>query len=131
MTSTDPLSDMFTRIRNAVAVSKPSVSLPHSQLKETVAKILVDNGFLKHVAVDEKGDFKKLLIDINDEDSSSTISEIARISKPGRRVYVKADDIPTIKRGRGIVIITTSQGVMTGQDARTRGLGGELIGRIY
>jgi small subunit ribosomal protein S8 len=122
---------MFTRIRNAVAVSKPNVSLPHSQLKETVAKILVDNGYLKHVAVDDETGFKKLLIDINDDDAVSTISEISRISTPGRRVYVKAGDIPTIKHGRGIVIISTSQGVMTGQDARTRGLGGELVGRVY
>lgn len=131
MMSTDPLSDMFSRIRNAVAVNKNSVSLPHSKLKETVAKILVDNGFLKHVAIDEHSGRKTLQIDINDEMVSSTISEIARVSKPGRRVYVKASDIPTVKRGRGIVIITTSQGVMTGQEARTRGLGGELIGRVY
>ena len=131
MVSTDPVSDMFSRIRNAVAVNKTSVSLPHSKLKETVAQILVQNGFLKHVSVDDKTGYKKLLIDINDEASSSTISAISRVSKPGRRVYVKAADIPTVKRGRGIVILTTSQGVMTGQEARSRGLGGELIGEVY
>ena len=131
MVSTDPVSDMFTRIRNAIAVNMQSVDLPYSGLKEQVARILVDNGFLKKVSIDEISGRKKLLIDINDEETNSTISEISRVSKPGRRVYVKAADIPTVKRGRGIVIITTSQGVMTGQEARARGLGGELIGEVY
>jgi small subunit ribosomal protein S8 len=129
--TTDPLSDMFSRIRNAIAVNKSSISLPHSKLREAVAQILVENGFLKRVAIDDKSGYKTLLIDINDQEVSSTISEISRVSKPGRRVYVKAGDIPTVKRGRGIVIITTSQGLMTGQEARTRGLGGELVGKVY
>src|ERR1043165_2343261 len=131
MVSTDPLSDMFSRIRNAIAVNKQSLNLPHSKLKETVAKILVDNGFLKSVSVDAKDGRKSLKIDINDPTTNSTISEIARVSTPGRRVYVGAGEIPTVRHGRGIVIITTSQGVMTGQEARARGLGGELIGRVY
>src|SRR5438105_3234544 len=108
MTSTDPVSDMFTRLRNAIAVNKQTVRLPYSSLKENVARILVDNGFLKQVSVDEEAGRKTLQIDINDVLTSSTISEIARLSKPGRRMYVKAGDIPTIKRGRGIVILTTS-----------------------
>lgn len=131
MVLTDPVSDMFTRIRNAIAINKQSVNLPYSGLKERVARILVENGFLKHVSVDETAGRKQLLIDINDIETNSTITEISRLSKPGRRVYVKAADIPTVKRGRGIVIITTSQGVMTGQEARSRGLGGELIGEVY
>jgi small subunit ribosomal protein S8 len=131
MVTTDPIADMFTRIRNAAAINKTSISMPHSMLKETVARILVDNGFLKRAHVDEKDGRKTLNIEISDEGTSPTISEISRVSRPGRRVYAQAGDIPTVKHGRGIVIITTSQGVMTGTEARTRGLGGELIGEVY
>ena len=131
MVSTDPISDMFTRIRNAIAVNKTVVEMPHSKIKETVAKILAENGFLKGVSVDTKGIGKTLVIEINDEDTNSTITEIARLSRPGRRVYVGADEIPSVKRGRGIVIVSTSSGVMTGQEAKTKHLGGELIGQVY
>src|SRR5262245_35326120 len=101
MVSTDPISDMFTRIRNAAAVNKHAVDLPYSRIKETVAQILVDNGFLKAVSVDDSGIHKSLRIVINDEGTNSVITEISRVSRPGRRVYVGADDIPTVKRGRG------------------------------
>jgi small subunit ribosomal protein S8 len=131
MVSTDPISDMFTRIRNAIAVNKTVVGLPHSKIKETVAKILVENGFLKNVTVDSEGITKTLIIEINDEDTNSTITEIARLSRPGRRVYVSADEIPNVKRGRGIVILSTSSGVMTGHEAKTKHLGGELLGQVY
>jgi small subunit ribosomal protein S8 len=131
MVSTDPISDMFTRIRNAIAVNKRELSLPYSGIKETVAKILADNGFLKEVTIENGGLHKNLHIVINDEDTNSTITEIERLSRPGRRVYVGADKIPRVKRGRGIVIVSTSSGVMTGQEAKTKRLGGELIGQVY
>jgi small subunit ribosomal protein S8 len=131
MVSTDPISDMFTRIRNAIAVNKNELSLPHSKIKETVAKILADNGFLKDVSVENGGLHKNLHIVINDEDTNATITEIARLSRPGRRMYVGADQIPNVKRGRGIVIVSTSAGVMTGHEAKTKRLGGELIGQVY
>jgi small subunit ribosomal protein S8 len=130
MVSTDPIADMFTRIRNAIAVNKHEVSMPHSKIKEAVAKILADNGFLQSVSVSDNG-FKILNITINDEEANATITEIERLSKPGRRMYVGADKIPTVKRGRGIVIISTSSGVMTGKDAKAKRLGGELIGQVY
>jgi small subunit ribosomal protein S8 len=130
MVSTDPISDMFTRIRNAIAVNKPAVTMPHSKIKEAVAKILADNGFLDKVEVGEEG-FKTLTITINSEDANATITEIERLSKPGRRLYVRADKIPTVKRGRGIVIVSTSSGVMTGKEAKAKRLGGELIGQVY
>jgi small subunit ribosomal protein S8 len=130
MVSTDPISDMFTRIRNAIAVNKHEVSMPHSKIKEAVAKILAQNGFLESVAVDSS-EFKILTITINSEDANATITEIERLSKPGRRLYVGADKIPTIKRGRGIVIVSTSSGVMTGKEAKAKRLGGELIGQVY
>jgi small subunit ribosomal protein S8 len=130
MVSTDPISDMFTRIRNAIAVNKHEVSMPHSKIKEAVAKILAQNGFLEGVTVDGS-DFKILTITINSEDANATITEIERLSKPGRRLYVGADKIPTVKRGRGIVIVSTSSGVMTGKEAKSKRLGGELIGQVY
>jgi len=128
---TDPISDMFTRIRNAISVGKSEVSLPYSKIKETVAKILAGNGFLKDVTVSGSGVDKTLHIVINSEDANATITEINRLSRPGRRLYVRADKIPNIKRGRGIVIISTSAGVMTGKEAKSKRLGGELIGQVY
>jgi small subunit ribosomal protein S8 len=130
MVSTDPISDMFTRIRNAIAVNKHEVSMPYSKIKEAVAKILAQNGFLEGVTVDGS-EFKILTITINSEDANATITEIERLSKPGRRLYVGADKIPTVKRGRGIVIVSTSSGVMTGKEAKSKRLGGELIGQVY
>jgi small subunit ribosomal protein S8 len=130
MVSTDPISDMFTRIRNAIAVNKHEVVMPHSKTKEAVAKILAGNGFLADVSIIDNG-FKTLHLTINAEDANATITEIARLSKPGRRMYTSADKIPTVKRGRGIVIVSTSAGVMTGKEAKAKRLGGELIGQVY
>src|SRR5436853_226593 len=113
--STDPIADMLSRIRNAIAVNKSEITLPHSNVKETVAKILASNGFIKEVKQqDDALGRRQLLISINSEDIPSQITEIARISKPGRRLYVKSGQIPVIKRGRGIVVVSTSQGMMTG-----------------
>ena len=131
MVSTDPIADMLTRIRNAILVNKAEVSLPHSKAKETVARILAEEGFLANVAVNDLAGRKNLGIKINEDSASAVITEIARISKPGRRVYVKADKIPVVKRGRGIVIVSTSQGVMTGAMAKNKRLGGELICKVY
>jgi small subunit ribosomal protein S8 len=130
MVSTDPISDMFTRIRNAIAVNKHEVAMPYSKIKEAVAKILASNGFLSDVSVSGE-DVKTLHIVINTENANATITEISRLSKPGRRMYARADKIPTVKRGRGIVIISTSAGVMTGKEAKSKRLGGELIGQVY
>ncbi len=131
MVSTDPIADMLTRIRNAIAVNRSEVSLPYSAQKETVAAILVKNGFLKsakNIVVDED---KQLIIVINDEQDSSKITEISRLSRPGRREYVRSKEIPVLKRGRGLVIISTSKGMMSGEDAKKHKLGGELICQVY
>ncbi len=129
--STDPIADMLTRIRNAAAVNKQTVELPYSKIKETVAKILADNGFLAAVTSEGKGKEKLLVITVSGENQPTQFTSISRISKPGRRVYVGADDIPTVKRGRGIVVISTSKGVMAGKDAQKQRLGGELICEVY
>lgn len=131
-TSTDPIADMLTRIRNAIAVRKSEVSLPHSTIKENVAKILRDAGFVDSVKVEgEKAGFKSLVVTINAEGSNARITEIARLSTPGRRMYSSAAEIPVVKRGRGIVVVSTSKGVMSGDDAKKQSLGGELICKVY
>jgi small subunit ribosomal protein S8 len=130
-TSTDPIADMLTRIRNAIAVRKTEVSLPHSNVKESVAKLLKDSGFIDGVAVEKADVGKTLTITINAEGTNARITEIARLSKPGRREYAGSDKIPTVKRGRGIVIVSTSKGLLTGAQAKKAGVGGELICKVY
>jgi small subunit ribosomal protein S8 len=131
MVSTDPIADMLTRIRNAVSVNKSEVVMPHSKLKQSVAELLKDNGFLADVKVVDASIGKHLKIVINSEGENSRITELVRLSKPGRREYAGAGDIPTVKRGRGVVIISTSRGLMTGAQAKKNGVGGELICKVY
>lgn len=129
--STDPIADMLARIRNAIAVRKYEIRLPYSKVKESIAHQLVGAKFLDKVSVDGKGIEKVLVINIHDESTNARITEIKRLSTPGRRMYTSADKIPTIKRGRGVIIISTSKGVMTGSDAQAAKLGGELICSVY
>ena len=129
--TTDPIADMLARIRNALAVNKTEIVLPHSKTKESVAKLLKDNNFLNKVAVTDEGDQKVLKISINDKSANANITEINRLSKPGRRYYVGASGIPIVKRGRGIIIISTSHGLMTGNEAKLKGVGGELVCEVY
>ena len=131
MVSTDPVADMLTRIRNAAAVNKDAVSMPHSKLKEAVARILSNHNFVGEVSVSEEGINKQLIINVARHAGRPAITEVSRISKPGRRMYTSADAIPTYKGGRGIVVISTSKGIMTGADAKKQRLGGELICQIY
>lgn len=128
MVSTDPIADMLTRIRNALAVRKDDIILPHSTIKEAVANILKDKGYIEKVEIIRETDFPAMKLTFN---NSVSISEISRISKPGRRVYAKVKDIPTVKQGRGVVIISTSKGVMDGAKAKENKLGGEIICQIY
>lgn len=131
ITSTDPIADMLSRIRNAIAVRKHEVSMPHSKAKEAVAKLLVESGFLTGVKASDDKIGKTLTITINSEDENAKITEISRLSKPGRRYYVGAKEIPRVKGGRGVVIVSTSKGMMTGKDAVVAGVGGELICKVY
>lgn len=131
MQSTDPIADMLTRIRNAINVGKSEISLPHSKLKETIAKELKKAGYLTGVKTEAGKPRATLMLTINEPGTNPTITEINRLSTPGRRVYAGAGDIPRIKNGRGIVLISTSRGIMTGQEARKERLGGELICKVY
>ncbi|HTB48835.1 MAG TPA: 30S ribosomal protein S8 [Verrucomicrobiae bacterium] len=130
-TTTDPISDMLTRIRNAIAVRKNEVSLPHSNIKESVARLLKESNFIDGVSVSDAPVGKTLTVKINDESANARITEIVRLSKPGRRYYVNAREIPVVKRGRGVVIVSTSKGLMTGDRAKTERVGGELICKVY
>jgi small subunit ribosomal protein S8 len=130
-TSTDPIADMLSRIRNAIAVRKTEVLLPHSKVKESVASLLKKNNFIDKVTVSDASIGKTLHVSINNEDSNARITEIKRLSTPGRRYYVAAKDIPVVKSGRGIVIVSTSKGMMTGKEAKAAGIGGELICKVY
>ncbi len=130
-TTTDPIADMLSRIRNAIMVNKAEVSLPHSNIKESVAKLLQDSNFIDNVSVKQEGIGKVLTIKINGEDANPRITQIVRLSKPGRRYYVNSREIPVVMRGRGMVIISTSKGLMSGDKAKAEHIGGELICKIY
>jgi small subunit ribosomal protein S8 len=131
MVSTDPIADMLTRIRNAINVRKSEVVMPHSKVKQSVAELLKDSGFLTDVKVVDATVGKTLKVVINSQGENARITEIVRLSKPGRREYANAREIPTVKRGRGVVIISTSKGMMTGEAAKKQGVGGELICKVY
>lgn len=130
-TTTDPIADMLSRIRNAIAVRKNEIVLPHSSVKEAVARLLKDNRFITNVKVTDASVGKTLHVVINNEDENARITEIVRMSTPGRRMYMGSDKIPAVKRGRGLVIVSTSKGLMTGDEAKKQGIGGELICKVY
>lgn len=129
----DPIADMLTRIRNAIAVQKNEVVLPHSTMKEQVARVLKSQNLIDSVDVIKVKDsiYKDMKIVISQSDAISRITEIKRLSKPGRRLYARADKIPSVKSGRGFVVVSTSQGLMTGNEAKRKGIGGELICKVY
>ncbi len=130
-TSTDPIADMLSRIRNAIAVRKNSVSMPHSNVKEAVARLLATNNFIDDVTVDKATIGKTMTLQLFAQNSNARITEIKRLSKPGRRHYVNSQGIPIVMRGRGLVIVSTSKGLMTGAQAKQSKVGGELICKVY
>ncbi|MEI7741041.1 MAG: 30S ribosomal protein S8 [bacterium] len=128
---TDPISDMLTRIRNASAAGHAEVVLPYSNLKFAVAKVLGGEGFVGEVKKLEDGKFLKLSIGIKYESDGPKIRNIKRVSTPGHRMYVKADELPRVLSGLGVAVISTPSGVMTNKEARKRRLGGEVICEIF
>lgn len=129
--STDPIADLLTRIRNAVMVGKNEITVPSSKIKVVVAKQLKKAGYVTDVKVESAKPRDILIVTINEPGENSTINEIKRLSKPGRRVYVSAADIPKVKSGRGIVLVSTSKGVVTGAEAKKQKLGGELLLQVF
>jgi len=132
---TDPIADMLTRIRNALAVRKPEVVLPFSKMKFTLAKILVETGYIGKAEVLEKAasekSFNEIKVTLKYLGSEPAIRNLKRISRPGRRVYAKTDKLPTVLNKLGIAIISTPRGIMTNKEARKKHLGGEVICEIY
>ncbi|MBW3538391.1 30S ribosomal protein S8 [Candidatus Parcubacteria bacterium] len=129
--NTDPIADMLTRIRNAASASHGSLHMPYSKIKEAIAKILAENRFIADYRVETSGAFKSLVVVLTGQNATPGITTVARISKPGRRVYAGSAKIPHVLGGQGIVIVSTSKGLMTGQEARKNGLGGELICKVW
>jgi small subunit ribosomal protein S8 len=127
---TDTISDMLTRIRNATRVTLPAVEVPHSRMKESIARILLAEGYVAEVATEGKLP-KKLKLKLKYEGKRSVIEGLRRMSSPGLRHYVGATDIPRVRGGLGTAIISTSEGVMTGVQARKKNLGGELLCYVW
>ena len=129
--STDQIADLLTRIRNAVQVHKNEILVPTSKLKVGVAEVLAKNGYIVKYEVIEGTPRGILKLVINEPGESAKINEITKVSKPGRRVYSAADEIPTVKSGRGMIIISTSKGLMTGREAKKNRLGGEILVKVW
>lgn len=127
---TDPISDMLTRIRNANAALLPTVELPHSKVKESIGHILKREGYIAECAVEGKP-FKKIKLKLKYQGKKSVIEGLRRVSSPGLRRYVGSTEIPRVLGGLGTSIVSTSQGLMTGTQARKQNLGGELLCYIW
>ena len=129
--STDQIADLITRIRNAVMVGKNEILVPTSKLKLAVTEVLAKNGYLADYEVTEAKPRGVLRITINQPGANAKINEITKVSKPGRRVYSAAADLPVVKSGRGMVIVSTSKGLMTGREAKKNQLGGEILVKVW
>ena len=127
---TDPIADMLTRIRNAHRALLPAVEVPHSKLKESIANILKKEGYVADVAL-EGAPRKTIKLKLKYEGRKGVIEGLRRVSTPGLRRYVGADEIPRVRGGLGTAIVSTSQGLMTGVQARKNNLGGELLCYIW
>ena len=137
MSFTDPIADMLTRIRNGVMSGHTQVAMPSSKIKVEIAKILKEEGFIDNfeVADGERAGFKVLRVKIKyvgeRRERRPVISGLERVSKPGRRIYTKRQDIPWVLSGIGVAILSTPKGVMTGQRARQLGIGGEILCKVW
>ena len=132
MGATDPIADVLTRIRNAYMAFHETLNVPHSRTREAVVKILREEGYIAGYSVEEGKPFKSISITLKYVgDREPAIKKLRRVSKPGRRVYVRKSEIPSVLGGLGINILSTSKGVLTGKMAREVGVGGELLCEVY
>ncbi len=133
MTMSDPIADMLTRIRNANTAKHDTVDVPASKMKESIAKILLDEGYIKSYEIIEDGIAKtiKITLKYGVDKNQKTISGIKRISKPGLRVYAGKDELPKVLGGLGVAIISTNKGVVTDKEARAMNVGGEVIAFVW
>lgn len=130
MSMQDPLADMLTRIRNAQMVGKTSVAMPSSKLKKSVADVLLSEGYISAVDIQE-GAKPVLDIELKYFDGKPVIAEIARASRPGLRTYAGKESLPNVRGGLGVAIVSTSKGVMTDRAARSAGIGGEVLCTVF
>ena len=129
---TDPIADMLTRIRNANAVSHPSVEMPSSKLKVALARLLKEEGYISNYEEKVEGVVKTLSIELKyDESNKPVITSLKRVSKPGLRNYCKAKNLPQVLGGMGVAVVSTSKGLLTDRKARKENLGGEVLAYIY
>ncbi len=132
MSMNDPLSDMLTRIRNGQQAGKPEIACPHSRLHENVCAVLKDEGFVREYRVEShEGNKKTLVIELKYAEGRGVIREIARVSKPGRRVYTDVKTMPRFYNGLGILVVSTPQGVMADKKARAANVGGEVLCQVF
>lgn len=132
MSMTDPIADMLTRMRNAINRRHPSVDIPHSKMKESIAQILHDEGFIQRFEVVPNGRFRDIRVYLKyTEERRPVMTHLKRLSTPGRRLYAGSSQIPRALGGMGIVIISTPRGVITGTRARRENVGGELICEVW
>jgi len=127
--NTDPIADYLTRIRNASKARHSVTRVPYSRLKEDISKVLVEKSLVEKYEVKQAGDFKELEITL--KDWAVEPMNIKRVSKPGQRIYIKTKDIKAVRSGLGVLLLSTSKGIMTGEQARKNKLGGEAICEIY
>ena len=127
MAMTDPIGDMLTRIRNASAVEYPSVTMPASGVKQDIARVLANEGYIKGFEVISENNKPELRIDLKYFNGEPVIESLRRISRPGRRTYCGLNELPEVNGGLGEAIISTSQGIMTAKQAKKVGIGGEVI----
>ena len=130
---TDPIADMLTRIRNANTAKHDTVDVPSSKMKLAIAKILLDEGYIKSYDLVDNGNFKDIHITLKygKDKNEKIISGLQRISKPGLRVYASKEELPTVLGGLGVAIISTNQGVVTDKEARKLGVGGEVLAFVW
>ena len=131
MNLTDPIADMLTRIRNAVRAKHTTVDVPYSKVKNEIANILLNEGFIADSEIVENGTHKNIRITLKYKDSKSVIQGLKRISKPGLRIYAEKEELPRVLNGLGIAIISTSKGIVTDKVARKNNVGGEVIAYIW
>ena len=129
---TDPIADYMTRIRNALVADHPEVEIPSSRLKKEISRILVEQGYISAYEVEPTRVGESIKIQLKyTEDRDPVISGMKRISRPGRRRYRKGTELPKVQGGMGTVIVSTSVGVMTGHDAKEKGVGGEIVAYVW
>ena len=131
MSMSDPIADMLTRIRNGLHAQMSGVSMPASKTKASIAEVLVQEGYIKGYKVEGEGSSKTLDIELKYFQGQPVIEDIARVSKPGRRVYAGSGDIPKVRDGMGVALVSTSRGIMTDKAAREGGVGGEILCTVF